>query len=373
MPTTPISWGRRALLLALPALCVACAPTEAPPTVTPRPVKIEVVAAQAAEASARYIGSVRAQQRSDLGFETGGRIAALKVDIGDRVRAGQVLALLDETPARERLSKAQADWSAAQAALSERRTQLRQQERLAQEQVISATALESAQTQYRVAETQLQAAEAALTLARRDLALSRIVAPFDGTIAARLVQAHTDVAGGQPVLQIEGGRALEVVVLLPQSVAAGLQPGAKAQLRGSADASDAPSVPVRLERLSERVENGSLVQAVFHPTQEAKLLRSGATVALDLPQSGVPGLSLPAEALLLGEQRGDASVFLLKDDKLASQRIRVEPMLAAGGRVKVLSGLQAGDRVVVAGAAFLTPGQAAIEHRATTALSGARR
>ncbi|HET7868364.1 MAG TPA: efflux RND transporter periplasmic adaptor subunit, partial [Burkholderiaceae bacterium] len=188
-----------ALLLALLA---GCAREPVPGPIAPRPVKVEVVAEAAAGASESFIGTLRASRRADLGFESPGRIAAILVDVGDRVRAGQVLARLEAAPARWRLEKAEADRTAAAAVLAERTTQLGQHESLAKEQIISATALEAVQTQHRLAATQLQAAEAALALARRDLAQAHLTAPFDGEIVARIAQPHTDIGAGQALLQI---------------------------------------------------------------------------------------------------------------------------------------------------------------------------
>ena len=94
--------------------------------------------------------------------------------------------------------------------------------------------------------------------ARRDLAFTRITAPFDGEIVARQVQPFVDVAAGQRVLQMEAGRALEAVVMLPDTIAATLAPGAEAQAVSGTD-----RVTLTMERLSGRSDNGSLVQAIF--------------------------------------------------------------------------------------------------------------
>ncbi|MGR5437883.1 efflux RND transporter periplasmic adaptor subunit, partial [Vibrio owensii] len=110
--------------------------------------------------------------------------------------AGQVLARLDESPARWRLNKVEADRAAAAATAVERRAQLQQQEALARDKIISQTALESARAAHQLAQSQLAAADAALATARRDLALTHITAPFDGEIVARLTQPFSDVAPG---------------------------------------------------------------------------------------------------------------------------------------------------------------------------------
>jgi RND family efflux transporter MFP subunit len=358
----------------LAALLAGCTETPPPVTVAPRPVKLEKVADSATAAHETFVGTLRARQRAELGFEQPGRIAAMLVDVGDHVSAGQVLARLDASPAQWRLDKAQADRTAAAAALAERGTQLRQHEALARDQIVSATALESVQTQHRLALSQLQAADAALAMARRDLTLSHITAPFAGEIVARAAQPHSDVAAGQPVLQIEAGQTLEVVSMLPEAVAARLAPGQAAAARIGTSA-QAGSHPLKLERLSARSESGSLVQAVFRLAGAAPGLRSGAVVSVELPHATtVTGVSVPAPALLPAAEPGTASVFVLDaaQGRLVRRAVQLGNGVLPGGRIPVSAGLRAGDQVVVAGTAFLTEGQAAVPHTSTTLLHGAQ-
>ena len=358
--------------IALAAWLAGCSQPPAPAAAAPRPVKVEVVGADSVHAQQSFVGTLRARQRSDLGFESPGRIAAILVEVGDRVRAGQVLARLDEGPARWRLDKAEADRAAAAAALAERSTQLQQHESLAKDRIVSGTVLESVQALHRQAVSQLQAAEAALALARRDLALTSIRAPFDGEIVARSAQPHSDVGAGMPVLQIEAGRQLEVVAMLPDTVAAGLSKGSAAQ--ASSPAGQRP-LPLKLERVSARSESGSLVQAIFSIEGQAEGLRSGAAVSVVLPRMNTAGTSVPAAAVMFaGEGRRQASVFVFDAAKqqLVRRPIELGNTVLPEGRLPVTAGLSSGDQVVVAGVAFLTDGQKAVKHEVQTILREGR-
>lgn len=368
--TTPTSTAAAVALLA--ALIAGCARTPPPAPAMPRPVKVEAISSSAVQASDSLVGIVRARQRSELGFESAGRIAAILVDVGDRVRSGQVLARLDEAPALRRIEKAEADRVAAAASLAERTTQLRQNESLAKDQIVSPVTLESVQTQHRVAQSQLQAAEAALALARRELALSRITAPFDGVIVARNVQPFSDIGAGLPVFQIEAGQTLEVVSMLPEAVAARMTPGQPAQASVSQATQAAVMLPLKLERISSRNDSGSLVQAIFRIDGAAPTLRSGAMVSLELPGVVNKAISVPAAALVPDAEPGRAKVFVLESAKLVARPVQLGAGLLPDGRIPVTSGLKAGDQVVVAGAAFLSEGQAAVAHAPTTLLHGAK-
>lgn len=345
------------------ALLCACADHPPPPAPPPKPVKVEVAGSAASHFADSFVGTVRARQRTDLSFDAAGRIVAIAADVGDHVRAGQVLAQLDDAPARLRLTKAQADLQAATATLVERRTFLGQQEALARDGIIAPAALQAAQASYQLAASQHDAAEAAIAAARRDLAHTRVTAPFDGEIVARQVQPFVEVAAGQSILQVESGRAMEVVAMLPTALAATLKPGAPAQ------ASDgAAKFALTMERLSARSDDGALVQTVFRVEPSAPSVRSGTTVSVALPRQGTPVVTLPAMALMSDGAAGRANVFVVEDGVLRRRAVRIEERMLPGGRVAIDSGLRGGEKVVVAGTAFLHDAEAVVALPALTSL-----
>lgn len=335
----------------------------------PRPVKVEQIGATDSQVAESLIGTIRARQRASLGFESGGKIAAMLVDVGDRVRAGQVLARLDTEPAQARLAKAEADRKAMYAMMTEREAQLRRTQQLERDRVVSPASLETAQTQYDAALGQLQAADAALVLARRELALNQIKAPFDGQIVARSAQAFADVAPGQPVFEIEDGKTLEVLAAVPDYFAARLTVGQKAKMILSGDG---VTLPVSLEKISGRAENGSQVQAIFRIEGRTADLHTGSSVTIALPGVAGQSLSIPATALLPGPQAGLGQIFVLDTEKqrLALRQVKVASELGVNGRLPLLAGIKSGEWVVVAGAPFLSDGQAATRFVAQTKLEG---
>ncbi|MBR7781579.1 efflux RND transporter periplasmic adaptor subunit [Undibacterium luofuense] len=357
---------RRLLCMAVTSvLLAACSQDQPVSQVSPKPVKIEVAGSTGTGHADSFVGTLRARQRTDLSFEAAGRVQKVLVDIGDKVRAGQVLAQLDEAPARWRAMRAQADRDSAAATLAERQNWLQQQQALARENIISATALQAAQASHQQAQSQLAASEAALASARRDLGLTRITAPFDGEIVARLVQAHHDITPGQAILQLESGKALELVAQLPEQLASQLRTGSSA----TAQSGDL-QFPARLERVSRRSENGSLVQAVFAVSEVPATIRSGSVVTLALPQEKQTALTVPASALLPSAEAQKAEVMILQGDRVQKRTVKTEGALSAGGRIAV-TGIQAGEKVVVAGAATLHDGQAAIAYTNRSVLQGA--
>lgn len=345
----------------------ACAPEAEPPAVAARPVKVERIEAADARSSETFVGTLRARQRAELGFEAGGRIATISVDVGDRVQAGQVLARLDTTVAQQQLTRAEADEAAAIAAFAERDAQWARLQDLEREQIVAGAQVEGVKAQREAALGQRLAAGAALTLARRTLALTEIRAPYTGQIVARLAQPHGDVATGQAVLHLEAPGTLEVVVALPEAVAARLQPGARGRI-----VAGGASHPVRLDKLSARADNGAQVQAIFRLEGTPAPLRSGLSVALELPGTARATMALPASALLPGASAGQGQVFVFDDgqQRVELRRVRYATTLAGDGRIALNDGVTAGEWVVVAGTPFLTDGQAATRFVASTRMAG---
>lgn len=362
------------------ALLAGCGGQETPVSDPPRAVKLAVAHDDASLiARLELTGSVRAAERSTLSFETGGRIARLNIDVGDRFSRSHVLAELDAQPERLRLAQAQASLAAAQATLADRRVQTGQQRRLLDGEVISPAAFESVKAQLAVAEGQVLNAQAALGLAERAHRGTTIVAPFDGVVAEKLAQSYTDIAAGAPVLQVDGVRSgAEIIATASTTQAARIHLGQSAELSWSGSAH-----PIRalVRRIGLRAENGSLLPVVLVPADEAqaRALRPGIAVQVTLDAPAVPGatpqpraLSVPYASLVLDTKPGQASIFVYApaDKKVHRRTVRFDPV-QGGDSVRILAGLEPGELVVAAGGGWLTDGQAVTPLQATTQLTGA--
>lgn len=363
------------LLLVLAALSLTqlagCGDETEAVTATERAVKIERIEAAETSRVETLAATVRAKQRSELGFESGGRVATLTVDVGDVVRAGQILATVDPEPAQERLRKADADRATAAASFAERDAQLRRVGQLQQDAVVAEAVLEDARLQRDGAAAQLKAAEAGLALARRELTMSRMVAPYDGRIVKRAAQPSMNVAAGQTVLEIEGDGGREAVAYVSAELAKGLKVGDQASIRETESGSPAIA---RLDKLSGHAENGSLIQAIFRVDSGSASLRPGTALMLELPGKPATAITVPASALLPASQAGQAAVYVLDPagKHVALRNIRIGTGLAHDGRLTVIEGLKSGESVVTAGPAFLTDGQAVTIFESQTQLSDAR-
>jgi RND family efflux transporter MFP subunit len=195
-PTTPGFRPRAIGLAALAALLTACSPEPAPVAPNVRPAYVVEVRTGGGEAL-EWAGEVRAARRAELGFAVAGRVAAVAVEVGDAVRAGQVLARLDEQPLRAQLAAAAAEQARAEAQQAEARQRWQRLSTARQAGAASAAEAGAAQAELATAEAALQAAQAQRALAAWQLEQATLRAPMAGVVGARQLEPGRAPAPGR--------------------------------------------------------------------------------------------------------------------------------------------------------------------------------
>lgn len=168
--------------------------------------------------------TVMARRQSSLGFERGGLVKLLLVDVGDRVQKGHKLASLNTTTQTADLAAAQADVSQAKANLGIALATAKRQQQLADAGHISSQRLEEIMATKNSAEASLASAKARSKAVAARLELSHIAAPYDGTITRRLLDEGAIASPGTPVLHIVENDELELIAGLPPQQAATIKP-----------------------------------------------------------------------------------------------------------------------------------------------------
>lgn len=308
----------------------------------------------------RFAGRVVARRTSDLGFERGGRVVEVAVDLGDRVEAGDVLARLEtrELLAERRELEARLAEANARLALAKLTTERRR--RMVEEQSVSEQVYDEARFEEQAIASQLEAARAGIERIDVALELSRIEAPYAGSVIERQVDEGTVVAPGQTLLRLIEDEHLELRVGVPPETAAALE-----RDRAYDVEVDGRSVPSRLDRLLENVEPDTrTVVAVFQFEEAPDGVRSGALARLEiLAERPAPGFWLPLTALA-ESRRGLWSAFALvppeedaPDDVRVAERRELQVIHAEADRAYVRGTLGDGERVVASGLHRLVPGQ----------------
>jgi membrane fusion protein, multidrug efflux system len=214
------------------------------PVTAPPPPSPAAAATSGDGRSFTTVGPLVVDQQADVVTERDGRVVAMNVDIGDHVRSGQVLALLDDRALQaERAAKsARIDslraqvqtWEAEQ---DSNEADLRRADAMRAEKILDDEDWEH--VQYKLAETRMQvarykaevaAAEADLRAADVELSQSRITAPFDGVVGRRSAHPAQEVKKGDVLFWITAQTPTRVIFTVPEAVMAGFRPGAKLDL-----------------------------------------------------------------------------------------------------------------------------------------------
>lgn len=345
-------WRQILILLALTALGFGgllawgawFEPTEAVakgPAGGPRVVSVEVAPArmEVMRRSVEAVGTTRARQSVEIRPLASGRIVELAVASGVAVRAGDVLARLDDEIER-------ADLAEAEAMVAERRQAAERVRRLLSSNAVAESAAEQAVAALAVAEADLERA-------RRRLADRTIVAPFAGEAGLSEIDLGARVDSDDVLTRLDDLTAVEIEFALPEMLFAEIRPGmpveaAAAAFPGRVFAGEVFAIDSRVDPVSRAFR----VRAnIPNPGGE---LPAGMFMSLSLTLSEAEAVVAPEEAVVA--QAGATWVFVVAEGKAA--RRKVETGLRSEGFIAILSGLEPGDLVVTRGLASVRDGGA---------------
>jgi multidrug efflux pump subunit AcrA (membrane-fusion protein) len=327
----------------------------------------------------------------ERGFEVGGvvqaratasiaaRLVAPVVDVrvapGDRVRAGQVLVVLDgrdleahaeaasaaENGASDGAAAAQAEEQSAQASLTLARASYDRVVALHGKRSATAHELDQATASLKAAEgrvnaaaarvkealSSIQRARASHQAAAATVSFLRLTAPFDGLVTEKLVEPGNMAAPGQPLLRVEDTRSFRVDVRVDESRAAALAPGTKVEVAFDDDAARSVDTGT-ISEVSRAVDADQRASLVKVALTDATNLRSGAFARVRFSGPLRRALIVPAEAVVTQGQV--TSVFVVEKNTARLRLVRLRNR-------EVLAGLVDGDVVIVSPPPGLTDGR----------------
>ena len=326
------------------------------------------------------IGTVDARRAYAVGPTAPGRLLQVDVDVGDTVRAGQVLARLDPVDLDARIAALDASAGRARSALAAAQAQQRDMNAraevaainarryvsLGRQQFVSASAVDARTQEHRSARAAVDAAAASADSAQNDLrrlqaerqalveqrkALT-LLAPVDGVVTAREAEPGTTLVAGQAALRLIDPASLWVRTRIDQGRSQGLQVGLPAQIVLRSRPAEALAGRVeRVELISDAVTEERLAQIAFAALPTGISVGEMAEVTVQLPPTA-NGPVLPNAAL---QQRdGQTGVWRLDGNTLRFTPVRTGAT-GPDGLVQILDGLVIGDRVVVHSEGTLKP------------------
>src|ERR1700716_4076535 len=203
--TTAMPGSRRQALTALAALLLlaGCEANTAPaPTTVERPVRVQRVSFEDADAKREFVGVVRARYETDLGFRVAGKIVPRIVNVGDRVQVGDVVARLDPEDLKLQVQSAEAELAAATSNLAQASADFARYSTLKTNGWASVADFDRKKAAGDEAQGRLDRARRSLDLARNQLAYAELRADADGVITATLAEPGQVVAVGQSVARL---------------------------------------------------------------------------------------------------------------------------------------------------------------------------
>ena len=346
--------GLAAVLLVMVALAAGCGSDEVAVEAV-RPVLV-THPTSAADAQASFAGDIRAHEESPLSFRVGGKIVERHVDVGDHVRRGELLATLDAADLQARARAARARLAAAEAELGRARADQARFAALAEDQLVSRSALDAQNAAATAAQGQVDAARAELEVAGNQSGYSELRATADGVIAARHVEAGEVVAAGQAVYTLAGDGTREVAFAVPEGRVDAIRPGQAVQVELWSDPER--RWPGRVREIAPMADPASrtfAARAVVEAPAGALELGQSARVHVDT-NGDRESLSVPLSALQrVGE---DAVAVFVVDPATSTLKLQPVQVGAYGNeRVPVTGGLDRQAWVVAAGGHLLREGQ----------------
>lgn len=347
MRPTPTS-----LALLLPAALLACDP---PRQVERTPIQVDVVTVAIGQAAPQYAvsGEVRARNESALAFQIGGKVVERRVDVGDHVAAGMLLARLDAKQQLADVDVSTASVQSATAALRQAKLDYERERNLLAENATSQVSYDAALERFRYAQSSLAVAESALSLAREALSYTELRAPRAGTIIARQVEVGLVAPPNTLAFSLAEDGPRDAVFRVQESIAEQLV-GKHLELT----AVDNPKVHsdglVReIAPLVDAATASVAIKVAIAQPSAALSLRAPVVGQLSLPAENT--ITLPAQAMT--SDRGQPAVWVV-DRQTGSVSLRRVDVYGYGSQnIIVRAGLTAGEIVVTHGAGRLRPDQ----------------
>lgn len=333
-------------VLAAGLALTACGETAQQATSGGEPVRAQVVTAERAErpSAVELQGSVEAGSSSAVSARVMATVTSIRVEVGEAVRAGQLLATLDPQVAQGQVAQAQGALSQAQAAEALAKQNYERYQALLQSQSASQLEVDMARTAYEQARGAVEQARGAVAAASSVAGDARVTSPFAGHLAQRLVDVGDLAAPGRPLFVVQSTRGRRLSISVPESVmvVADLQVGA--------------SVPVQVDA---RPDLGRMTGSVTERTPGADPMSHSYVVKVALPvtdvATGASGrawvetgrrtvVSVPQAAVI---RYGGLDYVVLRDaEGQTSSRVVTVGQRLDASTVEILSGLNGGEAVL---------------------------
>jgi membrane fusion protein (multidrug efflux system) len=306
--------------------------------IVPANVKTTLVTPTTLDEELFTVGDTTADKDVRFSAESAGRVEYLSVDVGDKVRKGQILARIDYQMQKAQAEQAEASFELAKKTY-ERLSALKAEELVSQQQIDEAHA-------------NMISAQAGVAIAQVNLDKSVIHSTTDGIVVEKHVEIGEYVGPGTPLMRIVDTDPIYVISQVPESQIATIEPGMTAQVRIDALNETVAGVVDYVLPTSVAISKTFAIRIRLDGNNPHILAGMAATVRI---QTAVhqKALVIPQESIV--EESDSRYLFVVKDGQAYQRAARLGPV--SGDNVMVLEGLSAGEELVVIGQRSLVDGQ----------------
>jgi RND family efflux transporter MFP subunit len=302
----------------------------------PATVRVQKIERKPRIATEEVVGTVRAKLHAVIEAKVSGRVEKMPAVPGLNVQAGELLVELDAREVQARYDRTLAVRQQAEADLQRANTLLAQK-------ILSPAEFDNVQSRFR-------AEDAAATEAQTMLGYTKVTAPFTGTVTRKYADVGDLAAPGKPLLEMEDSRELRLEADVPEAVVGRLALGDKLSVRVSSLSNELGAVVGEISPAADPGSRTFLVKCDLPPTVG---LRAGQFGRAAMPVGETSALRVPAAAVV---QRGQMELLFVATNGHAQMRI-VKTGRRVGAEVELVSGVDAGEAVIVENAAGLMDGQ----------------
>jgi RND family efflux transporter MFP subunit len=318
------------------------------------PVKVETVRQQSIGDASEYVATIKSRHSATIMSDVEGWIFDIHVHSGEVVTKGETLMEIDPRRQRAEVSNYDSQKASKQAALQWAKSQLDRTRALAVNGVVSKQDLEQAQSNYDSAAADVKAMDAQITSSQVQLKYYSVFAPTDGIVGDVPVHVGDRVTNTTPLTTIDERAGLEVYISIPSEHASQIKMGAPVEVL---DASGNVLLRTSVYFISPQVETGTQSILVKAPADKAAdVLRNMQLVRARIVWRTHSGLTIPVVAV--SRVSGQFFAFIAEQDsgKMVARQRPLELGEITGNDYTVLSGLNPGEKVVVAGGQNLADG-----------------
>ncbi|MBE0542971.1 MAG: efflux RND transporter periplasmic adaptor subunit [Verrucomicrobia bacterium] len=330
----------------LAAGLTACGKSEAAKTTVPgespaRTVRVAPAVLRPMEHSLPVTGTLLAQEDATIAAQVAGQLETLQVDVGDSVKAGQELALIDTTSYEAFARQSAANLARATASAANAAQNLKRMQNLQQDKIASTSDLDLAVAEDSRARAEVKAAEATEAIARLNLDRSRVRAPFDGAIAQRIASAGEYVTAGSPIVRLVKTDPLRLRLEVPERESPSVRLGQTVRVMVEGDTNVYRG---RLARIAPAIREADRMLQVEADVPNPGGLRAGLFArAHIIVNESDNAVSVPPGALTTFA--GVEKVVVVNDGKAVEKTVRTGRR--GSDWIEIVSGLKAGEKVVL--------------------------